>query len=151
MSAGAPGHHPHGRGAGELPPEHLFVYGTLRPAAHSPMGAWLAARAELVGAARAPGRLFDLGAYPGFVPAGAGRVAGEVYRLRAPASILARLDEYEGCGERNAYGAFRRERIAVQLDGGAELEAWTYVHRGPTDESRAIASGDWAAWLAERR
>jgi gamma-glutamylcyclotransferase (GGCT)/AIG2-like uncharacterized protein YtfP len=138
---------------GARPVEHLFVYGTLRPAARSPMGDWLAAAAELLGPARAPGRLYDLGAYPGLVPAQdprAGRVAGEVYRLAAPEAILARLDEYEGCGERNTYGAFRRERVAVRLDGGAELSAWTYVHRGPIDESRAIASGDYAAWLAER-
>jgi gamma-glutamylcyclotransferase (GGCT)/AIG2-like uncharacterized protein YtfP len=134
---------------------YLFVYGTLRPGAAHPMAAWLAARAELVGAASTPGRLYDLGAYPGLVPgadAAAGRVAGDVYRLAEPEALLARLDEYEGCGERDRHGAFRREQVIVRLAAGARLAAWTYVHRGPLDRARAIPSGDYAAWLdGERR
>ena len=44
---------------------HLFVYGTLRRAVMHPMHATLSRAAEFAGAAMLPGRLYDLGEYPG--------------------------------------------------------------------------------------
>ena len=44
---------------------HLFVYGTLRRGSGHPMSRFLAARARLLAGARVPGRLYDLGGFPG--------------------------------------------------------------------------------------
>ena len=122
----------------------LFVYGTLRPAAGTPMAAWLAARAEHLGAARTPGRLYDLGDYPGFTDARepGELVHGDLYRLRSPATWRT-LDEYENGAAGNA--RFVCVRRAVDLDGGQRVDACLYLYRGPLRGARRIASGDWLA------
>ena len=47
----------------------LFVYGTLRRQSPHPMARYLARHARYVGTARVAGRLYDLGPYPGMLPA----------------------------------------------------------------------------------
>src|SRR5688572_26395197 len=81
----------------------LFVYGTLRPFVDIAMANWLRRSARHLGSAHAPGRLYDLGAYPGMKrPRGrAERVAGDVYRVINP-HVLRVLDRYEA-------GAARRK------------------------------------------
>src|SRR5262245_35044135 len=71
----------------------LFVYGTLRPEAEHKMGRYLAGRGWLFGPARAPGRLYDLGRFPGMTEAvGSDEwVRGVVYELEDPAATLAVL------------------------------------------------------------
>ncbi|MGH9197662.1 MAG: gamma-glutamylcyclotransferase family protein, partial [Acidimicrobiia bacterium] len=61
----------------------LFVYGTLRKDIRNSMFHLLAREATFVGGARAQGRLFHLGEYPGLVPSRApgSWVHGEVYAL----------------------------------------------------------------------
>lgn len=129
-------------------PEHLFVYGTLRREIGSAMHDWLAARADLVGKATMPGRLYDLGAYPGVVPPRQpdDRVAGEVYLLPSDGAerILSVLDRYEGCGHPEA--EYRRERRAVRLHDGHCLTAWVYLYDRPVGMLPHIASGDYAAY-----
>jgi gamma-glutamylcyclotransferase (GGCT)/AIG2-like uncharacterized protein YtfP len=124
---------------------YLFVYGTLRRASgHAAQ--FLTARGRLVGAASAPGRLYDLGAYPGMVDAveESERVRGEVYELHEPEATLAALDRYEGCGPEDPHPwLYERVRVVVTLDGGEQLNAWLYLYRASLTGARHIPSGDY--------
>lgn len=89
----------------------------------------LAAQASLVGPAQVPGRLYDLGDFPGARP-GDASIAGEIFHLDDPAATLDALDEYEG-------PEFERAVMLVN-----DLECWIYWYIGP-DPGRPIPSGDW--------
>jgi gamma-glutamylcyclotransferase (GGCT)/AIG2-like uncharacterized protein YtfP len=125
---------------------YLFVYGTLRRAGGHPMAHFLTARGRLVGSASVPGRLYDLGTYPGMVEAaGEGEcVRGEVYELQDPEATLATLDRYEGCGpEDPPPRLYERALAVVTRDDGEQLSAWLYLYRGPLTGARHIPSGDY--------
>ena len=63
-------------------PQHLFVYGTLRPQlAHGEAQALIAAL-KIVGSATVQGKLYDFGAYPG-VTNEKGLVFGDLLLLSA--------------------------------------------------------------------
>jgi len=130
-------------------PDLLFVYGSLRPAGGHPMGRWLHTHARLLGPARTRGRLYDLGAYPGLIPAPdadreAAWVHGEVFRLPDPERLLPRLDAYEGCGPQDhpPY-LFERHPQPVVLADGARVTAWVYRYNRPVAGAPLIPSGDW--------
>ena len=116
-------------------PDTLFVYGTLR--AGGGQNGRLGDGAVRIGGARMAGRLYRLDGYPGLViPGGDGEwVIGEVYRLRDPETVLAAWDAYEG-------GDYTREQGAVAMDTGETQVCWVYCYRGPVDEARRIAHGD---------
>ncbi len=116
---------------------HLFVYGTLRRGSRNEFAQHLSDQAEFVGNARMPGRLYNLGRFPGVVASDRPGefVAGEVFRLKNPVKTLAALDEYEGA-------EFERVIAEVQSDSGAHQKAWVYLYRGGRT-GRLIASGDW--------
>ena len=81
-----------------------------------------------------PGRLLDLGRYPGLVP-GRGRVHGELYRLHR-VELLPVLDREEGYN-------FVRGRTTVTLEGGRRAQAWIYRYRGPRERAIPIPHGDY--------
>ena len=128
---------------------HLFVYGTLLSSIPSSMSKFLSRRATLVGAARAPGRLFDLGMYPGYVADGAGEVLGELYHLHPEGeeTTWEMLDAYESVtGE--AEDEYRREEIRVRTTEGEEYAADTYVFTGEHQQKAVIPNGDYRAFYA---
>jgi gamma-glutamylcyclotransferase (GGCT)/AIG2-like uncharacterized protein YtfP len=130
----------------DLPSPYLFVYGTLRPAGGGPLAQFLAGGARLLGTARVPGRLYDLGAYPGLVQPRDSRewVTGEVYEMLQPAQTLAVLDPYEGCGPADLPPNFFERRLApATLPSGEIRTCWVYFYLGPVDEERRIISGDY--------
>ena len=79
------------------------------------------AGARYLGKASAPGRLFNLGKYPGAVraPGARQRVRGELYYLLGAVRALKFLDRYEG-------GLYKREVTEVELESGRHLQAWIY-------------------------
>ena len=120
----------------------LFIYGTLMP------GLRLAAEmqgAQALGPAWVPGRLVDLGRYPGLVH-GEGVVIGEIFRVSD--ALLARLDEVEDmvAGDREA-SQYWRERVTVQDGALAGQPVWTYVYNLPIDGLRSIAHGDYRRYI----
>jgi len=126
-------------------PEHLFVYGTLRAACAGGMSTLLQPGTCSRGAARMRARLFDLGAYPGLVPtARPGRwVHGELHALTHPATVLQRLDRYEGCAV-NDPEPHEFVRIAAEvMQGNRPVPAWVYVYQGATAGCREISCGDY--------
>ena len=120
----------------------LFVYGTLRPFVEIEMARWLRGAARYVGSATAPGRLYDLGAYPGMCAARtrAERVAGDVYRVTNP-RVFRVLDRYEAGGRGKP--RFVRDRIEVRLDGGGHESAWVYRYCYSVVAAARITSGDY--------
>ncbi len=134
--------------ATDAPPPSLlgsiFVYGSLmRGESRSAVLADVAGSVAV--AARVPGHLHDLGAFPGWRPTADERawVAGE---LHGPidASIVEALDRIEGFpGFDTLGGLFRRRMITVETSERAE-RAWMYALAGDADYPR-IASGDWRA------
>jgi len=129
----------------------LFVYGTLL------RGGRLHHHLELLGArfeseAKVAAELFDLGSYPGALPAaGEGKwVCGEIFLLLQTSSALKVLDRVEeffpDAPERSE---FIRVLAEVFLPNGARVKAWIYwVAAWASDGRPRIASGDYAAWLA---
>jgi gamma-glutamylcyclotransferase (GGCT)/AIG2-like uncharacterized protein YtfP len=125
----------------------LFVYGTLRPFVAIPMAQWLAAAARYVGPARARGRLYDLGPYPGMHSARGRRqwVVGDVYRVASPRALRV-LDLYEA-GARPARPRFARVRCTVALVCGARRCAWVYLYRPRVRNAPRIVGGDYRRHL----
>ena len=112
----------------------LFAYGTLRRGA--PMHGLLEGRATWLGPASAAGRLVDLGAFPGLVPAQApgDRVHGDLFAIaRAARGLLDALDRYEGA-------SFER----VQAVRARRSRAWLYAYRGARTAA-LVPGGDYLA------
>ena len=128
-------------------PTHLFVYGTLLSGIPSSMSKFLRRRGELVGAATASGRLYDLGGYPGFV-GGSGTVKGELYRIKEDRAreTWDLLDAYEGvtgaAGEQ-----YRKVTLDVRVNGSVQ-EATTYEYTGKTKGVVEIPDGDYPPYYA---
>jgi gamma-glutamylcyclotransferase (GGCT)/AIG2-like uncharacterized protein YtfP len=133
--------------------DHLFVYGTLRPALAPGSLRSLVAGLEPLGSGWIAGRLHDLGPYPAAVltEEGNSRVLGEVLRLPEGDKVLAALDEYEGFDPRNRAGSlFVRVRCCVHLAIGGRLECWVYAFHRDVGAAPLVPDGDYAAYRAGR-
>jgi gamma-glutamylcyclotransferase (GGCT)/AIG2-like uncharacterized protein YtfP len=117
-----------------------FVYGTLMRG--FPLHRLIEARADFEGTGTVPGRLVDLGVYPGAVPDRDGIVAGEVYRLR-DSDILRVLDSVEG-------PQYHRGEVRVRMAGGREVTAFIYWFVGPLGRGVPIPGGDYRAHAPAR-
>ena len=125
-------------------PSKLFAYGTLRQGVAPAEIARAVARLQRVGRGIARGRLFDLGAYPGAVFAGAGAAAeattwcseipGEIYEV-PDVAIWGELDGYEGFEPSDpAASLFVRRQIEVRLcEGGEGAICWAYEYNRPVE------------------
>lgn len=135
----------------------VFSYGTLITGALSPeidelLGTHCVARWE----AWVRGRLYDLGAYPGAVPAARRdeRIRGQVLELRDAERILPWLDRYEGYDPRvPRKSLYLRERVRVtpEADAGpaaTPTEAWIYWLNQRPAGRRLIVSGDYRGYLS---
>jgi gamma-glutamylcyclotransferase (GGCT)/AIG2-like uncharacterized protein YtfP len=122
----------------------LFIYGTLMP------GLRLEAEmngARFLGAAQVPGRLVDVGRYPGLLH-GEGVVTGEVYEVDA--AHLARLDVVEGLVPGNrAASQYWREEVTVASGPLQGQRVQTYVYNRPVDGCTPIAHGDYRRYIRE--
>ena len=128
-------------------PNHLFVYGTLRPSSLHPMARRLAELARPVSAARIAGRLYHLGRYPGLKGPRSAEdwVQGDVYDLGENAeATLRELDVYENEDAVPPTVLYEREPTTVLLADGGTMTAWIYWYRGEIREENFIASGSWA-------
>jgi len=75
---------------------NLFVYGTLRRGSENQFARLLAEQGHFMGLARVPGRLYDLGLYPGAIASNQPDqwIQGEIFSVDS--ALLTALDEYEG-------------------------------------------------------
>ncbi len=122
--------------------DRVFVYGTLKVGENNhPL---IAPFVRAVTPGTVPGRLVDLGGYPGWME-GAGTVYGEVLQV-APADealrILDELEEYFGPGDpENVY----ERLVAAVATPERTVPAWAYQYVGPTTAATAIPGGVWSA------
>lgn len=126
---------------------HLFAYGTLISGVLDPAVEHLVAHAcRPRGEALLPGRLYDLGGYPGALPhAGPGRVRGVVLELLEPDRCLPVFDLYEAYDPTDPSGSeYRREPVQVELNGQA-LSCWVYWLNQVPPDAPLIPGGDWFA------
>jgi len=131
---------------------NLFVYGTLMRGMPFPMAAFLEQNAVFRWEGCLPGRLFDLGGYPGLVylPQHKNRVPGHVFELANPGMVLTKLDAYEmyypEAPERSEY-----LRVAVPVETSFGLVGCqTYVFNRPVEGLMEIPDGNWLAWFHSR-
>jgi gamma-glutamylcyclotransferase (GGCT)/AIG2-like uncharacterized protein YtfP len=129
-------------------PEFVFFYGTLMS------GFKRAGRSRLDAMLTPEGRgwinaaLYDLGIYPGAIPASDSRVWGEVHRMLDADAVLSTLDEIEGYrpGQPDA-SLYRREETTVTLADGRTASAWAYFYNAPLGRAQRIESGDYLQHL----
>lgn len=132
--------------------QRLFIYGTLMP------GLRLEAQmqgARFVGAAQVPGRLVDVGRYPGLwldphavEGSNSGQVTGEVYEVDA--AHLVRLDVVEGVVPSDrAASQYWREEVTVAAGPMKGQRVQTYVYNRPIDGCTPIAHGDYRRHIRE--
>jgi len=120
---------------------HVFVYGTLRSGGSNDITRFSPAP-ERVGDGEIAGTLFDLGAYPGAVLGGRGRIKGEVYRITPALEVqLDVLEEVRPDGS----GEYIRRDVVVEV-GGRTICCLVYeIHPARIVRGLVIASGDWMA------
>ena len=119
--------------------KHLvFVYGTLRRGGAGSMSNRFP-DSKFIADAKASGRLYDLGAYPGLLLDESGStVTGEVYEVDD--ETLSRLDDFE------ATSNYLRKQVDVSL-GEHRKACWTYEPDPEFYSPRTlITSGDWVEY-----
>jgi len=124
------------------PRPYLFVYGTLLDKQNE-FGAYLNDNCTFYAAGKMPGKLYDLGEYPGATLTNEENrfVHGKIYQLSNIEKVLELLDDYEGFGpEQEQPNLFVRELIDVDTPGG-KIKCWVYIYNLPVDGFDAIGSG----------
>jgi gamma-glutamylcyclotransferase (GGCT)/AIG2-like uncharacterized protein YtfP len=121
---------------------HVFVYGTLRRGGRNDIARFSPLPAH-VADARIAGTLYDLGAYPGAVLGGHGRVLGEIYRITQ--SVEAQLDLLEEVKPDDA-GEYIKRDVWVAV-GDEHLLCLVYeIHPERIVDKPVIAGGDWLSF-----
>jgi gamma-glutamylcyclotransferase (GGCT)/AIG2-like uncharacterized protein YtfP len=115
-------------------PHPLFVYGTLHPD-RAPAAIASAVRLfRELSPATVPGRLYDLGDYPGLhldVPYPQ-PIPGKLFTLPEDHGLFAQLDAYEGYdADHPTESLFLRQLTSATLPDGSILTCWIYVYNGP--------------------
>src|SRR5216684_8945284 len=127
--------------------EYLFLYGTLKPNEAASDVAETVRTLRRVGSATVPGRLYDLGDYPGAVIDRSAKtsIKGELFELPNDDSALKALDDYEEFNRTDRKNSlFVRTRTVAELYDGRRLSAWIYVYNRDPGSARLIASGDYS-------
>jgi len=120
-------------------PRHVFVYGTLRRGDDNDMTR-LSPAPRYVGSCTIHGTMYHLGAYPGVVLGGAGRVVGEVYSVEP--ALERQLDEIEELYPQQKDEYFKHE-IAVDVAGQRLMCVVYEINPRYIVGAPVIASGDW--------
>ncbi len=139
----------------------VFVYGTLRAGEVNDLNE--AARRHglpaprLVGSGSVPGRLYDFGSYPGYVPAalepdsaglpGGSRVVGDIYEIDE--ALIPVLDEIEEVYPGQATLFVRTEQEVACADGKRRCLLYP-VGAEAVRSLPEIEGGDWVAYRRAR-
>jgi gamma-glutamylcyclotransferase (GGCT)/AIG2-like uncharacterized protein YtfP len=113
----------------------LAVYGTLRPGGRAYAAFALDQRTRHIGPCRIPGRIVDLGGYPGLLPAVEGEaseVIADLLEILDPA-LWDELDAYEGPDYR---------RATVRLNAPEQMaNVWLWRHGA--GDAAPVPGNDW--------
>lgn len=117
----------------------VFVYGTLRRGERNDINR-LQPAPVFLGVGHIPGRLYDLGWYPGVILGGAETVVGEVYAITP--QLEHRLDLLEEVAPQPT-GEYARRQVEVALPDRRLVCLVYEIHPDRTRGRPLIASGDW--------
>jgi gamma-glutamylcyclotransferase (GGCT)/AIG2-like uncharacterized protein YtfP len=130
----------------------VFFYGTLMSGFKRRGRDRIDAKLTPVGQGWIHAALFDLGLYPGAVPASDTKVFGELHRMSDPGAVLLELDAIEGFTPGRPDGSlYVRSETPVTLADGRTESAWTYFYNAPLGGAQRIESGDYLDHLRIRR
>lgn len=123
----------------------LFVYGLLRHEYLGHRSLRLNRRTQYLGRARAHGRLYHLGDYPGAIFGKRGIIHGDLVAFD-DAALWHELDAYELCDpDRPRASEYRRVEIDL-LD--SDRRVWSYEYNRPIKDRPIIASGHWLSKMS---
>lgn len=126
-------------------PSKFFFYGTLMQGqSRGPIVKSLGGR--VIARATIPGRLVDLGSYPGLVDLGSPKslVHGELVRFSNVSAAMEEFDAIEGFrGFEKTGSLYGRTWVAVQDESEKVHHAWTYHFQREWRKANIIPSGDW--------
>ncbi len=126
----------------------MVLYGSLMSFFNTQDELGIRDKLKLLGRCELPGRLYNIGAYPGFksLHENHGSVQAELYQLVDP-QVLIKLDEFEDYipDDVNASLYLRTLVSLKQFD----IKAWVYIYNRPVLESAYIRSGNWQQHLKD--
>jgi len=130
----------------------VFFYGTLMSGFKRRGRDRIDSKLTPVGRGWIHASLFDLGLYPGAIPASDTKVWGELHRMTDSDAVLRELDLIEGftAAEPDASLYVRSETPVTLQDGHLET-AWTYFYNAPLGGAQRIESGDYLDHLRIKR
>lgn len=130
----------------------VFFYGTLMSGFKRPGRDRIDSKLSPVGRGWILAALFDLGLYPGAVPASDAKVWGEVHRMTDSDAVLRELDAIEGFSEGEPDASlYMRVSTPVTLEDGRLETAWTYFYNAPLGGAQRIESGNYLEHLRVKR
>lgn len=111
--------------------ETIYVYGTLRPGES--------------GTVQIPGKLYDLGWYPGIILEPAGGLGGDSFVTCEKIEVkdLGAVDTYEGYNPK-----FTAESLYIRRP---ILDGWIYEYNQEFNPQRLVACGDWLIYTQKER
>lgn len=127
--------------------DYLFLYGTLLPDLVPAELKPVVQKLRYVGDGTVPGRLYDLGNFPGLVldATAQTRVSGGVFAL-PDVDVFESLDAYEEYTPAQPEASlYVRVRFSVALSDGRTVSAWLYVYNRDPGDRPWVQSGDWKA------
>ncbi len=130
--------------------EFIFVYGTLRQKAATPMQQVLVRYGEYLTDGYIQGRLYDVKGYPGAIESAhsSDKVYGELYRINNLDLVLSQLDAYEECSAQYPQPhEYIRKTLPVTAFGTGPINAWVYVFNHAVASLIPIESGDYLHYL----
>ncbi len=135
--------------------DHLFVYGTLRKsiAPSKDIRHLLRHEAEFQGVATVPGRLYDIGSYPGLILSENldETVTGELYKIKNKRVVLNTFDQYEGSVEPFPKPwEYQRVLAEVSTADGSKVLSWLYTYQWDVADEKLIKSGDYLNFLDQQ-
>ncbi len=132
--------------------KHLFVYGSLLSGTQSQMAKFLLEGNEFVGETHLPGKLYDLGRYPGFIydEKAPEMVYGHLFAILDPAHVFGVLDHFEGI---NHQEPIQSEYLRIQIlhrFEGREIEVHFYHYNLSPEGLPLITSGDYREYWRDK-
>ncbi|GAB5408119.1 MAG: gamma-glutamylcyclotransferase [Balneolaceae bacterium] len=127
-----------------MEPKYIFVYGLLKSMYHNDPAKFVRKNCSFIGEASIPGKLFDLGTYPGAIydEKSSSKVHGEIFQIIKNETELTHfLDEFEGVGSHfkqpNEY-----VRVSIPVKTATSIiEASTYLYNWNLEGLKVIDSG----------
>ncbi|MEL4307779.1 gamma-glutamylcyclotransferase family protein [Joostella sp. CR20] len=127
---------------------YFFVYGTLRKKSNNPIAKKLHANSVYIGKGNTPGRLYNLGNFPGavFETTSKNLIYGDVFKVETTNKQLEKLlDDYEGIDD-PSFNYYKKTTALIQV-GTTQIKAVVYHLIIATDSFQLIESGDYNSFL----